>query len=177
MALALIWALGKAGDDLHLPHPTIPPLRDYGWNSSRRPLLSSVSVSANEGENAMRKLALAALVLLLLSSQTSAGPGGCTIAGQLNPMGFEQITVSNSSIGFTATLAYPTGGITADMAQITLATNAATYRDDGIAPTATVGYPIAVNTPYMVCGLQAIKQARFIRVSADGTLNVLYYRQ
>jgi hypothetical protein len=126
-----------------------------------------------------RKLALAALVLLLLSlaPQGMAGPGGCTISGQLAPMGFEQITVSNSSIGFTSTLAYPTGGITADMAQFTIATNAATYRDDGIAPTATVGYPIAVGSSYMVCGLQAIRQARFIRVSSDGTLNVLYYRQ
>ena len=126
----------------------------------------------------MRKLALAALVLLLASlTPANAGPGGCTIAGQLNPMGFEQITVSTVSIGFTATLAYPTGGIQADMAQITLATNAATYRDDGIDPTATVGFPIAVGNQYMVCGLTAIKQARFIRVSADGTLNVLYYRQ
>ena len=126
----------------------------------------------------MRKLALLALVLLLASlTPANAGPGGCTIAGQLSPMGFEQITVSTVSIGFTATLAYPTGGITADMAQITIETNAARYRDDGIAPTTTVGYPIAVGNSYMVCGLQAIKQARFIRQSADGTLNVSYYRQ
>ena len=124
-----------------------------------------------------RKLALGAIVLLLLASQSQAGPGGCTIAGSLNPMGFEQITVSNVSIGFTSTLAYPTGGITADMAQITIETNAARYRDDGIAPTATVGFPIAVGGSYMVCGLQAIKQARFIRQAADGTLNVSYYRQ
>jgi len=126
----------------------------------------------------MRKLALLALVLLLASlTPASAGPGGCTIAGQLNPMGFEQITVSTVSIGFTSTLAYPTGGPQADIAQITIATNAATYRDDGIAPTATVGYPIAVGNSYLICGAPAIKAARFIRVSADGTLNVLYYRQ
>ena len=122
-------------------------------------------------------ITLVVLALMSLAPQGMAGPGGCTIAGQLNPMGFEQITVSSASIGFTATLAYPTGGPQADMVQFTLATNAATYRDDGIAPTATVGFPIAVGNSYMVCGITAIKQARFIRVSADGTLNVLYYRQ
>ena len=126
----------------------------------------------------MRKLVLLALVLLLASlTPANAGPGGCTIAGQLNPMGFEQITVSTVSIGFTATLAYPTGGPQADMAQITIETNAARYRDDGIAPSATVGYPIAVGNAYMVCGTPAIKAARFIRQSSDGTLNVSYYRQ
>lgn len=127
----------------------------------------------------LRRLAIMGLVALALASQSAqAGPGGCTIAGQLNPMGFEQITVSTVSIGFTSTLAYPAGGLSADMAQITIATNAATYRDDGTAPTASVGYPIAVGTGYMVCGLTAIKQARFIRSgAADGTLNVLYYRQ
>ena len=123
------------------------------------------------------QIGIVLLALLGLSGTTGAAPGGCTTAGQLAPMGFEQITVSTVSIGFTATLAYPTGGFQADVAQFTIATNAATYRDDGIAPTATVGYPIAVASSYMVCGIQAIKQARFIRVSADGTLNVLYYRQ
>lgn len=123
------------------------------------------------------QIGLVLLALAGLSGSSNAGPGGCTIAGQLTPMGFEQITVSNASIGFTATLAYPTGGSPADMAQFTIATNAATYRDDGVAPTATVGFPIAVGNSYMVCGVQAVKQARFIRVSADGTLNVLYYRQ
>lgn len=125
----------------------------------------------------LRRLALAGLLALALSSQTQAGPGGCTVAGQLQPMGFEQITVSSSSIGFTSTVAFPAGGPQADLAQFTIATSAATYRDDGTAPTATIGYPIAVGNSYSVCGLTAIKAARFIRVSADGTLNVLYYRQ
>lgn len=125
------------------------------------------------------QIGLILLALASLSGSSNAGPGGCTVAGQLIPLSpnFEQITVSNSSIGFTSTIAYPTGGPQADYAVVTIATNAATYRDDGIAPTATVGYPIAVGTAYSVCGIQAIKQARFIRVSADGTLNVLYYRQ
>jgi hypothetical protein len=127
----------------------------------------------------MRKLALLALILSLVSLiPANAGPGGCTIAGQLNPAGYEQITVSTVSIGFTATLAYPTGGPAADMAQIIIETNAARYRDDGAAPTSTVGTPILVNQTYSICGQPAIKAARFIRSgAADGTLSVLYYRQ
>jgi hypothetical protein len=123
------------------------------------------------------QIGLVALLLACLAPISQAGPGGCTNAGNLNPMKFEQITVSSTAVGFTAAVAYPSGGPQADMAQITLETNAARYRDDGTDPSATVGYPIAVGTPYIVCGTPSIKAARFIRQSADGTLNVLYYRQ
>jgi hypothetical protein len=127
----------------------------------------------------MKRAILIALVMaVLLVSQTQAGPGGCTNNGSLASMGDEQITVSNAAIPFTATIYAPAGVQPADMAQIVIETNAARYRDNGLAPTAAVGYPIAVGTPYMVCGTLNIRRAQFIRSgAADGTLNVIYYRR
>jgi hypothetical protein len=123
------------------------------------------------------RLALAGLVALaLVSSPVQAGPGGCTGAPYMIPAGFETITVSNTSIGFTAASAYPTGGPAADMAVVDVESNAIRYRSDGIAPTATVGNPIAAATTFTVCGAPAIKAVRFIRQSADATLSVSYYR-
>lgn len=122
-------------------------------------------------------VALVALVLLGLGGTTNAGPGGCTTAGYLIPAGFEQVTVSSASIGFTSTLAYPTGGLAADMAVVDVETNAIRYRADGTAPTATVGSPVASGASFTVCGAPTIKAVRFIRQSSDATISVHFYRQ
>lgn len=124
----------------------------------------------------LKRLTLVALALLALSGPSDAGPGGCTDAPSLIPAGFETITVSSASIGFTAALAYPTGGLLADMAVVDVETNAIRYRADGIAPSATVGNPVAASTTFTVCGAAAIKAVRFIRQSSDATLSVSYYR-
>lgn len=126
-----------------------------------------------------RRLTLVGLIVLALcglSGTSKAGPNGCTNAPNLVSMAYEQITVSSTAVGFTAATFAPAGGIPADMAQITVETNALRYRDDGLNPTAAIGFPILTNTAYTVCGLANIRTARFIRQSADGTLNVIYYR-
>lgn len=126
----------------------------------------------------MRKVLLFLVVLALsLASQTNAGPGGCTNNGALAGMGDEQIVVGAAAVPFTATIYAPAGVPPADMAQIIVETGAVRYRDNGLAPTAAVGYPIAVGTPYMVCGTLNIRRAQFIRQTVDGTLNVIYYRR
>lgn len=128
----------------------------------------------------MRRAFLTGFALLLAclsASSSKAGPGGCTTSGVLAPMAYEQLTISSTALPFTATVYSPAGQFPADMAQFTVETNALRYRDDGLNPTAAVGFPISTATPYLVCGTQAIRQARFIRQTSDGTLNVLYYRQ
>jgi hypothetical protein len=95
----------------------------------------------------------------------------------LTPFAFEQITVSSVSIGFTQTTAYRDGGITADFAVVTVETNAIRSRDDGTAPTASVGIPWNVSDKFTVCGLPSIKAVRFIRQTADATISVSYYRE
>ncbi len=56
---------------------------------------------------------------------------------------------------------------------ITAVTQAIRWRDDGTAPTATVGMPVAVNSPFVYNGdLSAI---RIIASTAGAEVNVSYY--
>lgn len=129
----------------------------------------------------MRKLRTWALALvvvgaLLTASDAPAGPGGCTDFPSLFPMGYEQITVSSTAVGFTAAAIQPAGARPADMAVVSVATNAIRSRDDGLNPSATVGFPFAASSTFTVCGAATIQRVKFIRQSADATLDVSYYR-
>jgi hypothetical protein len=124
------------------------------------------------------RLILAGLVLLaVVSHEATAGPNGCTNDGTLVPMGDEQITVSSTSIGFTTGTFAPTGSGPAVLATFVVETNGVRYRDNGLAPTSSVGIPMAATSAWNVCGVTTIKRARFIRQTADATVSVSYYRQ
>lgn len=123
-------------------------------------------------------LACLVLVLILVPGGIGAAPGNCTANPSLTSMpgSFEQITVSTTSIGFTAANYAPTGSSPADLAVVDVETNAIRYRVDGLAPTASVGAPVAAATSFTVCGAANIARIRFIRQTADATLSVNYYR-
>jgi hypothetical protein len=94
------------------------------------------------------------------------------------PMAFEQITVSNTSVGFTAaTIGTSSAFNQAIVAVVTVETNAIRFRDDGVDPTAAVGMPAGVLSQTIICGRQAVLQARFIRATADALISVAYYRR
>jgi hypothetical protein len=95
----------------------------------------------------------------------------------LVPFAFETITVSTTAIGFTASKYQPTGLQPAALAVVTLESNDVRYRSDGLNPTASVGHVLASAGAVTVCGLQSLQQVRFIRVSADATAQVSYFRQ
>lgn len=128
----------------------------------------------------MRKILRLGLIVglaFLAAPQTKAGPGGCTNDASLVPMGDEQITVSSTAIGFTATKFAPSGQTPAYYATWVVETNAVRYRDSGAVPTAAVGFPMSAGSAWNVCGSEAIKAALFIRQSADATVSVSYYRR
>ncbi len=84
----------------------------------------------------------------------------------LKPLGYEQVT----GLSAVKTLTVPD---TARAALIVAETQAVRWRDDGTNPTASVGMPLAVDTPYWYTGdLGAIK---FIEAVASAKLNVSYY--
>ena len=99
-------------------------------------------------------------------------PGFFTLEGK--PLGYRQITVSSTALALSSA----TGGVPkgATRAIIEVETDAIRYRDDGTAPTASVGMPVAKDVNYIVLpSLQAINAFRAIRVTTDAKLNVLYY--
>ena len=88
-----------------------------------------------------------------------------------NCLGYQQITSLSSSTGLTV----PTlNGIKPTFALLQCEAQSVRWRDDGTAPTATVGMILNVgDPPYPYDGdLSAI---RFIESTASGKLNVSYY--
>lgn len=125
----------------------------------------------------MRRLVFLAACLWLLSQSPVQAQSSPTCPGPVFPIagGAEAITVSSTSIGFTAaTIA--NNGNPAIRAECSIATDNIRYRDDGPAPTATVGVLIlATKGSFTVCGAQIVKQARMIRQTNDAALFCLYY--
>ena len=81
-------------------------------------------------------------------------------------LGYQQITSLSASTALTV----PTG---ATMALITPESQAVRWRDDGVAPTASVGMPVAVGESLNYDG--DLSRIRFIQQAASATLNVSYY--
>lgn len=83
------------------------------------------------------------------------------------PLGYQQIT----SMSTAQSLTVPTG---TKFAVITPEAQAVRYRDDGTAPTATVGMPIAVGTA--ITYTSTLSAVQFIEQTSGAKLNVLYYK-
>lgn len=86
--------------------------------------------------------------------------------GSLKPMGYQQIT----GLSAAKSLTVPDGAL---MAIIQIEAKDVRYRDDGVAPSASVGLPMATAEKMLYTGnLAALK---FIEQTAGAIINVLYY--
>jgi hypothetical protein len=81
-------------------------------------------------------------------------------------LGYQQITSLSSAQALTV----PSG---ATMALIVPETQAVRWRDDGVAPTASVGMPVAVGESLNYDG--DLNRIRFIEQTASAKINVSYY--
>jgi hypothetical protein len=104
----------------------------------------------------------AALAFLAVSTAAVADAGIRYAA-----LGYQQIT----SLGSSTALTVPAGATTA---YITAEAQAVRYRDDGTAPTATVGQPLAVGTLLIYTG--PLANIRFIEQTSGAKLNISYYK-
>lgn len=86
----------------------------------------------------------------------------------ITPLGFDSLAVGSTAVSLTV----PTG---ATMARISVPTGTVLYRDDGTAPTATVGFSVTGPTTFDYAGdLSAIE---FIASGSDAvTLSILFYK-
>lgn len=93
-------------------------------------------------------------------------PGFITTNGYTNPLGFQQVTSLSSSAGLTAPQ-----GTTA--ALISPETQVVRWRDDGTAPTASVGNELYPGQTLIYTG--SFTALKFIEETASAKLNVSYY--
>ncbi len=85
------------------------------------------------------------------------------------PKGFRTLAVSTTAV------ALPTIPSNATRAIINVATDAIRWRDDGTAPTASVGMPVAANASIELLSRESILAFKAIRVTTDASLNIAYY--
>lgn len=84
------------------------------------------------------------------------------------PLGYQQIVLAGSTA-----LTVPVGTA---FANVTPEAGDVRWRDDGTAPTASVGYPLAAGAELQYTGTPAALAAlRFIGQTAGAVLNVCYY--
>lgn len=89
-------------------------------------------------------------------------------------MGYQQITSLSSSSALTVPANGPAGtALMPTKAVIIPETQAVRWRDDGTAPTASVGMPLAVGQPLEYDG--DLRKIRFIEQAASAKLSVSYY--
>lgn len=89
-------------------------------------------------------------------------------------LGYQQITSLSASTALTV----PTVDVNGNACRPTVAviipqTQAVRWRDDGVAPTASVGMPLAAGVTLQYDG--DLTQIRFIEQVAGAVLNVTYY--
>ena len=88
--------------------------------------------------------------------------------------GYQQITNLSASVGLTIPTTTPEGLNGKPVFALIIAEGAPVrWRDDGIAPSTTVGMPIAVGVPLQYDG--DLSKIRFIQQSASAKLNISYY--
>ena len=89
-------------------------------------------------------------------------------------LGYEQITTLTASTALTVPIRDVNGlSCRPAIAIITPETQAVRWRDDGVAPTASVGMPLAAGVTLQYDG--DITKIRFIEQSASAKLNITYY--
>jgi hypothetical protein len=88
--------------------------------------------------------------------------------------GYQQISDLSSAVGLTVPQTDATGlNAKPSIALITAEAQGVRWRDDGIAPTATVGMPLAAGVTLQYDG--DLNKIQFIQQTASAKLNISYY--
>lgn len=125
----------------------------------------------------MRKIGFLASIFLVLSCLVApAQTPVISKSGPYIPLGYCQITSLGSAANLVtascSTGSVPFGSI---IAEICVSTASVRYRDDGTAPTTTLGMPVAAGTCYAYA-ISPLSKASFIAVSGSPVLDILFYR-
>lgn len=100
------------------------------------------------------------------STNCKVGPCTAPYVGA-PPLGYQQLT----SLGSATSLTVPAGAVEA---LIVCESQTVRWRDDGTAPTASVGMPLTANTPFPYTG--NLSALQIIQTTASATCNVSYYK-
>jgi hypothetical protein len=122
--------------------------------------------------NKMKRLLACAAGLLLSAPVFNIDVAKADTPLRFAPLGYCQLSGISAATGFSSC----SGGIpsAASTAQICVETQAVRYRDDGTAPTGSVGMPTASGTCFSYTG--DIGAIQFIPETGSATIDVSFYR-
>lgn len=100
-------------------------------------------------------------------------PAVTTISADLTPLGYVKTTAAEMNAGINLSTFAPVG---ATMAILQMETQAARWRDDGVAPTTANGINLPVLQDMVVNGAAEIAALKLINAVAGGMLNMSFYR-
>jgi hypothetical protein len=112
----------------------------------------------------MKRILLAALLLI-------ASPAIADVGIRYTPLGYCQLTSIDTAVLLSSCSGFPA---TATRAVFIPEAQAIRYRDDGTAPTTTVGQPVAVGVTVDYTG--ALSKVQVISQTSGAKLNVLFYK-
>lgn len=108
-----------------------------------------------------------------LGMMASPARAQVTVPGQpIIPLGYCQLSTLSASVLLSSCAGGIPSGST--IALIQAEAQAIRYRDDGTAPTAAVGLPVAAAGSFLYSG--PLNRLRFIEQTSGAKLNVLFYR-
>lgn len=140
----------------------------------------------------MRKPLLATILVLAwlspsLAQNNFVTPGGSEVDGKVimclnglsqavpcpghKPLGYCQLSITVATALTSCGGGVPAG---ATLALITIETNAVRWRDDGVAPTASVGWPLGIAVPWGYTA--ALTAIQFIPQTGTSVVNVSFYQ-
>lgn len=121
-----------------------------------------------------------AFVVVLGAAQASAQTNIIAKSGPYVPIGFCQITSLGSAVALvTASCATGSVPLGATIAEICVETAGVRYRDDGVAPTTSVGIPVEPSATSPLCYAYAIipmTAVQFIAISGSPVIDVSFYK-
>jgi hypothetical protein len=90
-------------------------------------------------------------------------------------IGYQQISSLSSAQALTVPSVDPVTGLNQrpNLALITPETNGVRWRDDGVAPTASIGMPLAAGVTLQYDG--DLRKIQFIEQTASAKINISYY--
>ena len=110
---------------------------------------------------------------LPVTGGTSPGGSVYTKPAQLTPLGYVQYSLTTAAtLGTIAGGSIPTGAV---YAYVTTEVNAFRYRDDGVAPTASVGFPVVIGS-VLVLQETNLASVQLVSQSGTATLDVGFYK-
>lgn len=114
----------------------------------------------------------------IINDQSALNKIASRLSNYGTAVGYERLTVSSTAVGFTLPAVGENTAVVILESTTAAPTVALRYREDGVAPTSSVGMPLTTGTVFEIQGAENLKRFKAIEATGATTyLHITYYRQ